>query len=141
VQGQAFLVTFCAIAKSDWPRAAVEREVLEHARCYSWWPFDELRANGRGARTPPHSTAPSPPAFAGAGSNPLPRGERGQNLCANDLRNRAFHPRQPIVNIRIRNIQRGCKAQNIIVACGQKHDAVAVAGLHEFACAVVVFFD
>ena len=26
VQGQAFLVTFCAIAKSDWPRAAMERE-------------------------------------------------------------------------------------------------------------------
>ena len=25
MQGQAFLVTFCAIAKSDWPRAAMER--------------------------------------------------------------------------------------------------------------------
>jgi hypothetical protein len=25
VQGQAFLVTFAAIGKSDWPRAAIER--------------------------------------------------------------------------------------------------------------------
>ena len=26
MQGQAFLVTFAAIGKSDWPRAAMERE-------------------------------------------------------------------------------------------------------------------
>ena len=40
------MVTFCAIAKSDWPRAAIEREDGEHANCYSWQPFDKLRANG-----------------------------------------------------------------------------------------------
>ena len=40
VQGLAFLVTFGAIAKSDWPRAAVERE-----GCMRSW-FDKLTTNG-----------------------------------------------------------------------------------------------
>ena len=41
MQGLAFLVTFCAIAKSDWPRAAMERV----GGMRSW--FDKLTTNGR----------------------------------------------------------------------------------------------
>ena len=40
MQGQAFLVTFAAIGKSDWPRAAMERAL----RMQSW--FDKLTTNG-----------------------------------------------------------------------------------------------
>ena len=40
MQGQAFLVTFCAIAKSDWPRAAMERD----GGMRPW--FDKLTTNG-----------------------------------------------------------------------------------------------
>ena len=41
VQGLALLVTFGAIAKSDWPRAAMERV----GGMRSW--FDKLTTNGR----------------------------------------------------------------------------------------------
>ena len=40
MQGLALLVTFGAIAKSDWPRAAIERE----GGVRSW--FDKLTTNG-----------------------------------------------------------------------------------------------
>ena len=40
MQGQAFLVTFAAIGKSDWPRAAIERE----GGMRLW--FDKLTTNG-----------------------------------------------------------------------------------------------
>ena len=45
MQGQALLVTFGANAKSDWPRAAMEREGGMRQTPFSG-PFDELRANG-----------------------------------------------------------------------------------------------
>ena len=40
VQGLTLLVTFAAIAKSDWPRAAIERE-----GCMRSW-FDKLTMDG-----------------------------------------------------------------------------------------------
>ena len=40
MQGLAFLVTFATIGKSDWPRAAIERE----GGMRSW--FDKLTTNG-----------------------------------------------------------------------------------------------
>ena len=58
-RGLAFLVTFAAIGKSDWPRAAMERAGCKRICCSSR-PFDRLRANGEVANNLPQSTAPSP---------------------------------------------------------------------------------
>ena len=57
VQRLEFLVTFGAIAKSNWPRAAIERVGGERAILFSR-PFDGLRANGQVAFNPVHSTFP-----------------------------------------------------------------------------------
>ena len=45
VQGQAFLVTFAAMGKSDRPRAAMERARGKRLAPFSR-PFDKLSANG-----------------------------------------------------------------------------------------------
>ena len=55
MQGLAFLVTFGAIAKSDWPRAALEREGGKREAPFGR-PFAALRANGGVGRNPPNST-------------------------------------------------------------------------------------
>ena len=56
MQGQAFLVTFCATAKSDWPRAAMER-----ARRKRQCSFSKTKSHVHGERRcgthPLHSTA------------------------------------------------------------------------------------
>ncbi len=75
MQGQAFLVTFCAIAKSDWPRAAMERAGGTRVAPFSR-PFAALRANG-GMQSTSFHEPPHP--------NPLPRGERDV-LLSNPLR-------------------------------------------------------
>ena len=55
MQGLALLVTFGAIAKSDWPRAAMERARRKRISCSSR-PFAALRANGGGTH-PLHAIA------------------------------------------------------------------------------------
>ena len=45
--GKRFLVAFCAVEKSDWPRAAMDRNVAKINR-HSIRPFAALRANGGG---------------------------------------------------------------------------------------------
>ena len=62
MQGLALLVTFGAIAKSDWPRAAMERARRKRISC-SIRPFAALRANGGAGRIrfmPSPSPWPSP---------------------------------------------------------------------------------
>jgi len=77
---------FWGNAKSDWPRAAMERE---GGKDYSSFvrPFAALRANGR-VQSSLLNEPPSPPAFAGAGSNPLPRGERRQGRAPDETKAR-----------------------------------------------------
>ena len=58
MQGQAFLVTFCAIAKSGWPRAAMEREGGGRETSLNM-PCDGLRVNGGEGRI--HFIPPPPP--------------------------------------------------------------------------------
>ena len=77
VQGQALLVTFAAIGKSDWPRAAMEREGGKRQRLFSR-PFDGLRVTGGASNDSSSLHLPPHP-------NPLPRGERGQNVAKNFL--------------------------------------------------------
>ena len=56
MQGLALLVTFAAIGKSDWSRAAMEREGGRRTNC-SIRPFDGLGANGGDAAWPLQATA------------------------------------------------------------------------------------
>ena len=132
MQGQAFLVTFAAIGKSDWHRAAMERDGGKREAPFSR-PFDQALGERRSGTRLLQSTTLTLALSRAAGE--------GTNLCVYDVRNRALCSRQTIVNIRIDNIQRRCKAQNIVVARCQKNDAIAMARLHEIACAVVEFFD
>ena len=142
---------FWGNAKSDWPRAAMERDggkdqssfheatlTLALSRLRERRPICASRIFTRWIP----GCAEDDARWACPLTLTLSRAAgEGTELRAYDLRNRSFCPRQTIVNIRIRNIQRWCKAQNIIAPRRQKHDTVAMAGLHEFACAVVVLFD
>ena len=56
--GKRFLVAFCAVEKSDWPRAAMDRNVAKINR-HSIRPFAALRANGGVGCNPLHSSASS----------------------------------------------------------------------------------
>ncbi len=72
MQGQALLVTFAAIGKNDWLRAAIERAGGKRDAPFSR-PFGRLRANG-GVTQPPH-----------------PRLSLGQALTLSRLRERGLN--------------------------------------------------
>ena len=79
-EGQAILVTFGATAKSDWPRAAIERAGGKRRYLFS-------RSNARvclALRVVSRTGSPAAPRMTPVGRrrphpNPLPQGERGQN--------------------------------------------------------------
>ena len=75
--GLAFLVTFCAIAKSDWPRAAIERAGGRRQVPFSR-PFDRLRANGEVAGNSLNFTSTLTPTLSRLR-------ERGQSIVSDPL--------------------------------------------------------
>ena len=90
MQGQALLVTFCAIAKSDWPRAAMEREGGGREAPFSR-PNDQ--AQDERGRIPLHSKFPLTLTLSREG-----RGDRTLRLA--QRRQAAFEPFHPVIQPR-----------------------------------------
>jgi hypothetical protein len=59
-------------------------------------------------------------------------------LC-HHLHHRALNACQAFINLRVRNIERRSKAQNIVVPRCEKHNVMTMPGFHEVAGFVVVF--
>ena len=111
---------FWGNAKSDWPRAAIERaggmRVISFRRPNDQAQGERLICASRSFTYWIPGCAEDDARWACPLTLTLSRAAgEGTELRAYDLRNRALRSRQTIVNIRIRNVQRWCKAQNIIV--------------------------